>query len=244
MINDVGKTSAIVRLNDYVVNMVNATIPASMSAGINILDFDGATIRYSMAINADGVNARCLMFARSFAGDAMSATLRPVIYVPPNVQDAGMGGVTCIPLYECISPCASKLINGNEQLTWWTNMDEMPDSNGYGGYIYDYAKVHKFRSNDLNESSANTSACKILCTAPIYWERLQMANYDNRVYNTPVIRDIAILTVVQGEGYIVDFMSGGSGSGIKMHNHLSNLEGGFAGAVFMPSAVPRVMSWM
>jgi len=99
----------------------------------------------------------------------------------------------------------------------------------------------------LGDVESSSSACKILCTAPIYWEKLKMGAYDDKAYSTPIVRNIAILACVQGEGYIVDFSTGGGGGGgdggAKMHNHLNNQECGFAGAVFMPSAMPRIISW-
>ena len=244
MINDVGKTTAIVRLNDFVINMVNATIDSRMTGGIQVYDDDGETLRYTLSIDSSGVDARCLMFARSFTGDSIDSLLRPVLYVPPSVEDVQTSGVTCIPLYECISPSAAMLVNGNYQLTWWTNFDSAPSLDVNGRYSYDYSAVHKFRTSELGDVTDNATACKALCTAPIHWERLKMEGYDDRVYTTPVIRDIAVLACVAGEGYIVDFSTGGSGGGVsRMHSHINNSECGFAAAVFMPSATPRVMSW-
>ena len=48
-----------------------------------------------------------------------------------------------------------------------------------------------------------------------------------------------------GAWKVVDIAGGGSGGGgNKIHSHLNTQDCGFAGAVFMPSATPRVMSWM
>lgn len=247
MINDVGKTTAIIRLNDYVINMVNSTITASMTSGIRIFDEGGAdNLRYTLSISE--TDHRCLMFSRSFSGDAIDNILRPVLYVPPSATDIGMHGVSCIPLYECISPSIGKLVNGNYQLTWWSNMDCMPATDPLSGkYVYDYASIHRFKTSELGDVESSATACKILCTAPVHWEKLRMEGYDEsqgRTFNTPLIRDIAILTAISGEGYIVDFSTGGGGGGNKIHSHLNTQDCGFAGAVFMPSATPRVMSWM
>lgn len=249
MINDVGKTTAIIRLNDYVINMVNSTITASMTSGIRIFDEGGAdNLRYTLSISE--TDHRCLMFSRSFSGDAIDNILRPVLYVPPSATDIGMHGVSCIPLYECISPSIGKLVNGNYQLTWWSNMDCMPATDPLSGkYVYDYASIHRFKTSELGDVESSGTACKILCTAPVHWEKLRMEGYDEsqgstRTFNTPLIRDIAILTAISGEGYIVDFSTGGGGGGNKIHSHLNTQDCGFAGAVFMPSATPRVMSWM
>lgn len=244
MINDVGKTAAIIRLNDYVINMVNSTISSMMQGTLVIYDDDGVSIRYQMTVDSSSVDCRCLMYSRSFSGDSTSNRLRPVMYIPPVVIDVGTGGVTCIPLYECISPSAAKLVNGNYQLTWWSNYDSTPEQDVSGRYIYDYTRVHRFHTSELGDVSGDSSACKVLCTAPVHWERVQYEGYDGAVYSAPLIRDIAILACISGEGYIVDFSTGGGGGGgTRIHNHLSTQECGFAGAVFMPSAVPRIMSW-
>ena len=249
MINDVGKTTAIIRLNDYVINMVNATIPMSMTSGIRIFD-EGLTgnLRYTLSISE--ADHRCLMFSRSFSGDAIDNILRPVLYVPPSVVDVGTQGVTCIPLYECISPSIGRLVNGNYQLTWWSNMDSMPATDPLSGkYVYDYASIRRFKTSELGDVESSETACKILCTAPVHWEKLRMEGYDGaqgstRTFNTPLIRDIAILAAISGEGYIVDFSAGSGGGGNKIHSHLNTQDCGFAGAVFMPSSTPKVMSWM
>ena len=249
MINDVGKTTAIIRLNDYVINMVNATIPMSMTSGIRIFD-EGLTgnLRYTLSISE--ADHRCLMFSRSFSGDAIDNILRPVLYVPPSVVDVGTQGVTCIPLYECISPSIGRLVNGNYQLTWWSNMDSMPETDPLSGkYVYDYASIRRFKTSELGDVESSETACKILCTAPVHWEKLRMEGYDGaqgstRTFNTPLIRDIAILAAISGEGYIVDFSAGSGGGGNKIHSHLNTQDCGFAGAVFMPSSTPKVMSWM
>lgn len=246
MINDVGKTAVIIRLNDFVINMVNSTVTSDMqggqTGGIPVLSGNDE-MKYLLSVGADSVNSRCLMYTRSFSGDSVDARLRPVLYIPPSVVNTGLE-TTCIPLYECISPSVARLVNGNYQLTWWTNMDSMT-TNSSGSYVYDYSKIHKFKTNSLGDIEDNETAYKVLCTAPIHWDKLKLDRFDDRVYNTPLIMDVAIIAVIQGEGYIVDFSTGGGGGGgnAKMHNHLSNQECGFAGAVFMPSAMPRVMSW-
>jgi hypothetical protein len=242
MIDDVGKTNAIIRLNDFVVNMFNGTVTDGMATGITILAEDGATPRYTMAVNSDGVNSRCLMYTRSFTGDSIDHVKRPVLYQP--VDDSGVYGAVCIPLYECISPGAARLMNGNYQLTWWTNMDEVPKKDESGRYVFDYSKVHKFHINELGDVESTSSSCKLLCTAPVHWEKLLMRGYDDMPYMTPIIREVAILVAVSGEGYVVDFSTGSGGGGLKIHSHLNTMEGGFAAAVFMPSAVPRQISWI
>ena len=248
MINSVGKTAAIVRLSNHVINMVNSTVGGEMYGGIPIYDEDGETARYTLSVDNDGVGSRCLMFTRSLSGASVDSILRPVIYIPSVVQDAGGTGVTCIPLYECISPSIATLVSGNYQLTWWTNFSESPSVDELGNYIFEYWKIVKFKTASLGDIEDNDNACKVLCTAPLHWEKLRMDGYDARSYYTPIIRNVAVLACIANEGYIVDFSTGGgggggTGSGNRIHNHLSTKECGFAGAVFMPSAMPRIMSW-
>ena len=44
--------------------------------------------------------------------------------------------------------------------------------------------------------------------------------------------------------YVDQIPTGGGGGGNKIHSHLNTQDCGFAGAVFMPSSTPKVMSWM
>lgn len=242
MINDVGKTTAIIRLDDYVLNLFNATVTDNMVGGIEIYGEDGKTKRYQMSINSDSLNGRCLMFTRSFPGNTIDHVMRPVVYLPESIQAEGQGA-TCIPLYECICPSVVKFISGNYQLTWWTNTDAMPSKDGLSRYVFDYSKVHKFKTSELGDVESTSSSCKVFCTAPVQWEKLKFVKYDDAPYDTPVIRSVSILTAISGEGFIVDF-STGTGSGMKIHSHLNTMDGGFAAAVFMPSAIPRQMSWI
>ncbi len=255
MINDVGKSIALVHLNDYVITMMNTTV--NESGIINFYNETHTAVKYTMTINTDGVGSRALHYTRSYTGGSIDESLRPVIYIPPVVQEAndssdssGSGSqntnITCIPLYECIAPSISKKMAGTMQLTWWTNTSEVLIKDAdTDDYIYDYAKIKKFYTTQLGDIEDTTNCSKILCTASLQWERLQQDGVDDMVYNIPVIRDIAILACISGEGYIVDFSTGGGGGGgNKIHSHLNTQDCGFAGAVFMPSAAPRVMTWM
>ena len=60
---------------------------------------------------------------------------------------------------------------------------------------------------------------------------------------TPVIYNIAVVDVLTGQGYITDFSGGGGDGGVGMHSHLSTNDGGFAAAVFMPSAIMKPFTW-
>jgi hypothetical protein len=63
---------------------------------------------------------------------------------------------------------------------------------------------------------------------------------------TPVITNPLILSLNTGYGYITDFATntnGGGNGSLPMHSHTSVTDGGFAAAVFMPSAVMRPFNW-
>jgi hypothetical protein len=61
----------------------------------------------------------------------------------------------------------------------------------------------------------------------------------------PIIDTPAIAAVSKNDGYVLDFETGtgSGGGGIGMHSHTSNDDGGFAAAVFMPSASIRPINW-
>lgn len=249
MINDVGKTVATVHLSSHILTMMNVTVTDTKS--IDFLEDDNTTVRYKMSFDTSAFGCRALFYSRSFAGDAIDETLRPVIYVPPSV-DASNGAssnsnIPVTPLYECIAPVAVKHSADVVQLTWWSNTSSVltknPDTDNYD---YDYSKIKKFYTSKLDDIKDTKDCSKILCTASIGFERLKQKGTDTMPYDIPIIKNVVILACISGEGYIVDFSTGGGGGGngsLGIHNHLSNLEGGFAGAVFMPSAVPRVISW-
>ena len=245
MINDVGKIPVSIRRDGGVWTMFNTTITSSST--LTFCD-ENNNVKYDYMVNEDGTGSRALFYSHSFSTDAIDIQNRPVLYVPPSVTSASQGynyRRQCIPLYEVISPSVSKKDSGIYQLTWWTNTDEPMEMNTMGVYEYDYSKIKKFYTAVLGDIEDNPQATKLLCTASIMFDRLKCLEYNDMfVKVTPVIEDITVLACITGEGYIVDFSTGGNGGGNKIHSHLSTQDCGFAGAVFMPSAVPRVMSWM
>lgn len=241
MIHDVGKNIVSLRMHDQIISMFNASI--MFNEKINFYEEDGTTIRYTLTVDETGKGGRALQYTRSLPGDNIDLERRPVIYIPENV-DAGEEGATCIPLYECIAPSLARRVEGTYHLTWWTNTDQELETDDGDMYVYDYSKIKKFYTASLGDIEETASSAKLLCTAPIHWEMLKQETVDTKPYNTPIIKDITVLACITGEGYIVDFSTGGNGGGNKIHSHLSTQDCGFAGAVFMPSAVPRVMSWM
>ena len=244
MINDVGKTSVSIRMNGCIINMFNTTIVSNQS--LTFLD-ENDRVKFNYTVNEDGLGSRALFYTYSFSTDPIETHTRPVLFIPPSVaQEYNYENQPCIPLYEVISPSLSKKESVIYQLTWWTNTTETVVQNSMGVYEYDYSKIKKFYTATLGDIEDNQNSSKLLCTAPITFDMLKCAEYgDSYVMMTPIIQDIAILAAISGEGYIVDFSTGsGGGGGNKIHSHLNTQDCGFAGAVFMPSSTPKVMSWM
>ena len=212
-----------------------------------------STPKYTMTVEDSAYYSRALFFHRSWTGNQLDNVSRPVIYIPNNVSedentgssDASPKGISCTPLYECIFPAIGINASGNAQLTWWSNTKEIITANDQGKYLYDSSKIQKFFANDYSSVELKLGVSKILCSAPVYWERLKFDKYDENPHRSPVIRNISIIKCINNEGYVLDFVSEGSdGGSMRLHSHTNTMDGGFAAAVFMPSAVPRPMSWM
>ena len=245
MINDVGKTSVSIRMHGCVINMFNTTVASNQR--LTFLD-ENDHVKFNYTVNEDGLGSRALFYTYSFSADPIEAHTRPVLFIPPSVaQEYNYENQQCVPLHEVISPSLSKKESGIYQLTWWTNTTETFAPNSMGVYEYDYSKIKKFYTATLEDIDDNLNSSKLLCTAPIIFDMLKCSEYgDSYVMRTPIIQDVAVVACISGEGYIVDFSTGGGsgGGGNKIHSHLNTQDCGFAGAVFMPSATPRVMSWM
>lgn len=243
MISDVGKTIASSRMNNgMVINIFNSGIDATGTVEF----YDVAGLRYQMAIDSlwSGQKYRAAHFTRSFPGDSIHNYKLLVPYVPNN-EYGSSGCLQALPLFEVISPTMSKTASDVYQMTFWTNMSSIKTSNG-GQRVYDYQNVVKFSNNALGDIEEDSSVSKVLCVAPIHWENLYQVGgsiRETKVQLTPVIQQVAITAVIMNDGYIVDFSTGGDGSGNTMHSHTSNLDCGFAAAVFMPSASMRVQNW-
>lgn len=244
MISDVGKTIASSRMNNgMVINVFNSAIDAT--GVVNFYDIAG--LRYQMAIDSlwSAQKYRAAHFTRSFPGDSIHNYKLLVPYVPNSQYGAG-GRLQALPLFEIISPTMSKTASDVYQMTFWTNMSSIALTPG-GQRVYDYLNVVKFSNNALGDIEEDSSVSKVLCVAPIHWENLYQQGTgiaETRLQLTPVIQQVAITAVIMNDGYIVDFSTGGGGSaGNAMHSHTSNLDCGFAAAVFMPSASMRVQNW-
>lgn len=248
MITDVGKSVATVKLLDgNVINFFNKTY--DLSANINYYDQQG-NLQYVVTRDEAQYNNkhRCAYYTRSYSQSAIDNIPRIVLCLS-GISVTQQQNITAFPLYELISPSVNRLGIDEYQLSWWSNVDNITDLNQIQGiYFYNSNAIKKFSQNTLADIEENQAATKILCTAYIKWEKLaQQINgvKDITAQLTPIIVNPTIIAVIQGEGYITDFSGGGSGGGggLSLHSHTSNEDGGFAGAVFMPSANMRVLNW-
>lgn len=250
MITDVGKSVATVKLLDgNVVNFFNKTY--DLSSEIIYYNQQGNP-QYVITYNETQFKNkhRCAYYTRSYSQSAIDNIPRIVLCLS-GISITAPYGITAFPLYELISPSVNRLGVDEYQLSWWSNVDDISKLTLKNGiYFYNSNAIKKFSQNTLADIEENQAATKILCTAYIKWEKLaQSINgvKDITAQLTPIIVNPTIIAVIQGEGYITDFSGGGSGSGggggLSLHSHTSNEDGGFAGAVFMPSANMRVLNW-
>ena len=246
MITNTGKTIATMKVPDgTVLNIFNRTF-YSWGKTINFQDDRGKS-RYSIAIDQSYISNqyRCACFTRSFANNAIGMTPYILLYVP-DLSKTTDNGTTAYPLFELISPSIN--YTGNiYQLTWWSNVKDYSKLENVNGiYKYDAEKIKRFSQSTIATETESNTCGNILCTAQLYFEKLKQTGsgaFDSNIRMTPIIRNIAIVTLLTGQGYITDFSSGGGDGGIGMHSHLSNNDGGFSAAVFMPSAIMKPFTW-
>lgn len=249
MITDVGKNIAAVKLIDgSVINFFNKTY--DLAANVNYYNEQGE-IQYIITRDQSQFKNkyRCAYYTRSYSQSVLSNKAKLVICLS-DIEITHPTNITAKPLYELISPSINRLGIDEYQLSWWSNVDnisELQENNGV--YFYKSTAIKKFSQNTLADIEQNQAATKILCTSYIKWEKLvqQVGGVKDTVAQlTPVIVNPIIVAAITGEGYITDFSGGGSGGGgggLSLHSHTSNEDGGFAGAVFMPSANMRVLNW-
>lgn len=243
---DIGKNVVVTRMYDgSILNFFNHTILASNNT-IVFLDIDNKE-RYIMNLDQTVIQNkyRCAHFVRSFAQSEMDNEPKMVLML----NDSDKGNTTeqdiqVSPLYEFISPSVMNIKQDNVQLTWWSNVqaDKFDSNQGY-----DVKSLIRFSSTQLGIDT-NIIGYKIMCTAVIRWEMLKqvvggVTEQYHKLY--PIIYKPAIVTIIKDQGYILDFESGtgSGGGGIGLHSHTSNDDGGFAAAVFMPSARIRPLNW-
>lgn len=262
MITEVGKTVPLIQFPDGTAICFYNKCMTSWDANIKYSSADGV-VRYIVVIDDTyRVNEyRCGCFVRTWTHMGIDSKEQILLYVPRStdnnavVTDKMIGpptpqqaGVTALPIFELISPVISKVNGGKYQLTWWSNVSNVNDLVKSGdAYEYNPEAIKRFSRKTIADETETSTCAKILCTAPIEFEDLihvSGGGADAMPRMVPIIRDIAVTTVIAGEGYVTDFTTGGDGGGgIGMHSHLSNDDAGFAAAVFMPSAVMKPMNW-
>lgn len=269
MATSVGRVPATVKIDDYFVTFFNKTLEAGDSMR-EIRFYDDACVgpggnsgtrsglpRYCLNVDIGDQTARnrCLHFVRhnqQGADEADFVNPIPAIYIPDVTITAAGGGISAVPIFEVISPTITNVGGKSFQLTWWTNTDEMEQWSG--GMDYNPQLIKKFSANDLDDFEDNANGARLLCTASIVWENLKLSKGSNpdasggaapevEYLPTPVIYHVGVVHMVHGEGYIVDFSTGGGGGGMKVHSHTSIEDGGFAVSVYAPSAMIRPANW-
>ena len=114
-----------------------------------------------------------------------------------------------------------------------------------GVYEYDSSKILRFENDQLEEVDLDNYSIKLLCSAQITWERLKTVGgtvNDSKALVTPIIRQVFILMVQEGN-IAIDFSGGGTGGGMRRHNHADNNNAGFAYAVFAPGTSLQPINW-
>lgn len=242
---DIGKNIVITRMYDgSVLNFFNHTV---LGSGGNIVfrDIDNKP-RYIMSLDQTVIQNkyRCAHFTRSFAQSEMDVTPKMVIMLYDEDNISSEQNISVTPLYEFISPSIMCNKQDTVQLTWWSNIQaDKFDSEEE----YNVESLIRFSSKQL-QLDTNIISYKIMCTATIRWEMLkQVGGGVTEQYHKlfPIISKPSIITIVKDQGYVLDFESGtgSGGGGIGLHSHTSNDDGGFAAAVFMPSARIRPLNW-
>ena len=115
--------------------------------------------------------------------------------------------------------------------------------------------VKRFNGTNITQEQPKTKSAKVLCSAAVKWEKLATGLTSNNSTKKeslpqyyPVINNPIVLSFMTNEGYVTDFAAPGNGgddaySVTNIHSHTATNDGGFAAAVFMPSAVMKPLNW-
>lgn len=239
MVTEVGKSVAVLCLPDgSTVNIFNKQLPTIPTAGLHFTRPDGSEA-YVINYDASYATARGAVFRRALGQNSVSENDVPLIYAP-NDQNV------CSILFQVMSPTIHQFDENKYQLSWWTNLENC-DPETISSHTYLDYTVHKFDASnlDIENDSSNTKA---LCTAYIKFEKLKCSgggtSSDGDAFQIyPIITRPIIVYAQKGQGFIVDFATGGGGGGIGVHAHTSVQDAGFAAAVFMPSAIMKPFNW-
>lgn len=248
MPTNVGKTTATAKLSDgSVISVFNRSLQND-SSNILFKDYFG-NVRYELVIPTQyvGKHYRCAHFSR-FYGQSGNGNPYPnlVIYVPNITIEGATYGIPAIPLYQTISPTLFKHSQDDFMLTWWSNMEIQ---NGVTlSNFYSYENIKKFSSDEIDNFQEKSNVAQLLCAASVRFEKLKQVGgglNQQQCSLIPIIYNPMIVHYIENNGYVVDFATGGGGGNgsFSNHNHTDTNQGGFAAAVFMPSATVRPLNW-
>jgi len=248
MIADVGRTACTLSApNGDVYAFFNAEI--ENKATINYYEKHIAKSKYRIEFSEieKKKKYRALHYARYLPNGILEATPRVV----PFVYYDAAGDTTQIisPLYEVITPTLGNLPGRpGVNLIFWTNLSEKNNTlkkDSLGAFEYDRTKILKFENDKLEEVDLDNYSIKLLCSAQVTWERLRTVGgsaNDAKQFVTPVVQQVYVLMVQEGN-IAIDFSGGGTGVGMRRHNHADNNNGGFAYAVFAPGTSLQPINW-
>lgn len=248
MWTDIGKHSTTINKNGYIYSFYNRTC-LDIGDSIRFYDRAGSNAYTIQPDSAASSNAyRACYFSVSLGATPLDGKPRILLYIPDSITVSNPDSSTvsyAFPLFETISPFVSSNGKGDYRLSWWSNVEDISKLKDINGcYQYDQECIKKF-SNGVFQQPTQSSA-KILCTADLTWRELKQSGggiTNNYFLSYPVVRNVSISVLIKGQGYVTDFAVDGGGGGLSVHSHTSIMDGGYAAAVFMPSAGIRPTNW-
>ena len=248
MIADVGRTACTLSApNGDIYAFFNAEI--ENKATINYYEKHIAKSKYRIEFSEieKKKKYRALHYARYLPNGILEATPRLVPFV--YYDEAGDTTQIISPLYEVITPTLGNLPGRpGMNIIFWTNLSEKNNTlkkDSLGTFEYDRTKILKFENDKLEEVDLDNYSIKLLCSAQVTWERLRTVGgsaNDAKQFVTPVVQQVYVLMVQEGN-IAIDFSGGGTGVGMRRHNHADNNNGGFAYAVFAPGTSLQPINW-
>lgn len=247
MIADVGRTVCSISAPDGdIFYFFNAEI--ENKATINYFEKNSDNVKYKLVYSdmEKKKKYRALHYSKYYPNSTEGKIPRVVPFSPFVSTSDDLQVIS--PLYEVITPSLGNLPGRSGiNIVFWTNLSENKNTlrkSSSGAFIYDSTKILRFENDKLEEVELDNYSIKLLCSAQITWERLQAigGSYnDTKSHLTPVVKEVFVLTVQEGN-IAIDF-SGGGGRGMWRHNHSDNNNGGFAYAVFAPGTSLQPVNW-
>lgn len=248
MIADIGRTACTLSApNGDVYAFFNAEIENKSTINYYEKVISRARYRIEFSEVEKKKKYRALHYARYLPNGILETSPRLVPFV--DYDAAGDATQVISPLYEVITPTLGNLPGRpGFNLIFWTNLSEKTNTlkkDSLGVYEYDSSKILRFENDQLEEVDLDNYSIKLLCSAQITWERLKTVGgvvNDSKALVTPIIRQVFILMVQEGN-IAIDFSGGGTGGGMRRHNHADNNNAGFAYAVFAPGTSLQPINW-